>query len=183
MRETLTLNLIAMNTRNLFPNRWKPIGWLLLILCIPPGIWYLVDEESFPWRVEVTIPWPYGEEKSEFQRIVDGINIRDQAITLDLADEILALGVLLGLMVVGFARLRVEDERTAKIRLESLQWAMYGNTLVLALCILFVHGTGFFTIMIYNMFTPLLIFAGRFHWMVYRESRELSSGEGREVLS
>lgn len=174
--------LVAMKTKNLFPNRWKPIGWLLLILCIPPGVWYLVDEESFPGKVEVSIPWPYGDEKSDIENIVSGIDNRDHTITLDMVDEILALGVLLGLMVVGFARLKVEDERTAKLRLESLQWALYGNTAVLALCILFIHGIGFLTIMNFNMFTPLLIFVARFHWLVYREMRELKTDGGREAL-
>jgi hypothetical protein len=68
------------------------------------------------------------------------------------------------------------------MRLESLQWAIYGNTLILVLCIAFIHGFLFLDVMIYNMFTPLLIFVLRFHWLlVWKEVRELKRQEGGEV--
>ncbi|GAB2797676.1 hypothetical protein GCM10027275_49000 [Rhabdobacter roseus] len=155
-----------MKTKNLLPHAWKPFGWVLLVVCISLGLWLLIDDSTFPFHAEVTIPWPFIDQKSEVDRIIDFINYKDGTITLELIDEILSLSVLAGLFIVGFARLKVEDERAAQLRLESLQWAIYGNTLVLVLCILFVHGLGFINVMIYNMFTPLLIFVLRFHWLL-----------------
>ncbi len=98
---------------------------------------------------------------------------------MQLIDEIVSLMVLAGLLIVGFARVKSEDERTAQMRLEALQWAIYGNTLVLALCITFVYGMSFLNVMIYNMFTPLLIFVLRFHWLLYQETREINRNESR----
>lgn len=169
-----------MKTKNLLPNRWKPVGWVLLALCIPVGIWEMVTDTDFPLSLEVTIPWPFGTKTLETDSILDFTqHNKDGSITLQLIDEIVSLMVLAGLLIVGFARVKSEDERTAQMRLEALQWAIYGNTLVLALCITFVYGMSFLNVMIYNMFTPLLIFVLRFHWLLYQETREINRNESR----
>ncbi|HEV7350717.1 hypothetical protein [Telluribacter sp.] len=155
-----------MKTKNLLPNAWKPVGWALLIISVPFGLWLLVDDSAFPFNLVIQFPWPFGSEKSGAFQNIDMLDHKDGTITLDLIDELMALAVIAGLMIVGFARLKVEDERIAQLRLESLQWAIYGNTLVLVLCILLVHGLSFINVMIYNMFTPLLIFVLRFHWLL-----------------
>ena len=58
----------------------------------------------------------------------------------------------------------------SKIRLESLVWATYVNYACLLFCILFIYGLPFFNIMVYNMFTLLLIFIIRFHWMLFQNN-------------
>ncbi|GAB3173194.1 hypothetical protein [Telluribacter humicola] len=156
-----------MKTKNLFPHAWKPFGWVLLCISILPGLWMLIDDSSFPLSLAVQIPWPFATESSGPFANIDLLVHKDGTVTLQLVDELLALGTIAGLMLVGFSRLKVEDERIAQLRLESLQWAIYGNTLVLVLCILFVHGLAFINVMVYNMFTPLLIFVLRFHWLLY----------------
>jgi hypothetical protein len=155
-----------MKTKNLVPHALKPVGWALLAICVPLSVWLLADDSAFPFSLAVQLPWPFGSESSGAFANISLLNHKDGTITIDLIDEVLSLGILAGLMIVGFARLKVEDERVAQLRLESLQWAMYGNTLVLVLCILLVHGLAFINIMIYNMFTPLLIFVLRFHWLL-----------------
>ena len=40
----------------------------------------------------------------------------------------------------------------------------------LLFCILFIYGLPFFNIMVYNMFTLLLIFIIRFHWMLFQNN-------------
>jgi hypothetical protein len=180
--------LLAMKTKNLLPNRWKPLGWTLLVLFVPLGIWYLAVEDDFPVQIPVTIPWPF-EGDTVFSGTVSngGAEISgstqrrqssDNILTLNLIDELLALLIMAGLFITGFARLKNEDERIAQMRLEALQWAVYGNTLILVLCIAFIHGFLFLNVMIYNMFTPLLIFVLRFHWLIWQEARELKRQEG-----
>ena len=168
-----------MKTKNLLPNRWKPMGWVLLMLCIPVGMWEIITDTDFPLSLEVTVPWPFGAEGQGTNSIVDFTqHNKNGTITLQLIDEIICLAVLAGLLIVGFARVKNEDERTAQMRLGALQWAIYGNTLVLALCITFVYGLAFLDVMIYNMFTPLLIFVLRFHWLLFKEAREVRRNEG-----
>lgn len=171
-----------MKTKNLLPHRWKPMGWVLLVLGFSILLLGAITEQNPPLRQEVTIPWPFEGESSDTSIVPDLIQYNQNGtITLDLlslVNELYSLLILAGLFIVGFARVKNEDERTAQMRLESLQWAIYGNTLVLALCIAFVYGLPFLTIMIYNMFTPLLIFVLRFHWLLFKEAREVRRNEG-----
>lgn len=182
-----------MKTKNLFPNRWKPIGWVLLVIFIPLGIWYIAEEDDFPIQATVTIPWPFGGDYSisgtvsnggtNFSGTSSSNKTRDETLTLNLIDEILSLAIIASFLLTGFARVKNEDERIAQMRLESLQWAIYGNTIVLAVCIIFIHGLLFLNVMIYNMFTPLLIFVLRFHWLIWKEARELKRQEGGEIAA
>jgi hypothetical protein len=177
-----------MKTKNLLPNRWKPIGWVFLVLFMPVGVWCLFSDETFPIQAEVTIPWPFEDGYALSGTIsnggsqISGSSTPDEnptgTLTLNLIDEIISLAIMAGLFLTGFARVKNEDERTAQMRLGALQWAIYGHTLVLVLCILFVHGLPFLDVMIYNMFTPLLIFVLRFHWLLFKEAREVRRNEG-----
>ena len=171
-----------MKTKNLLPNRWKPIGWVLLVLGFSIILLGSITDQNPPLRQEVTIFWPFGGEPSDAS-IVPGLLRHNQngTINLDLlslVDELYSLLILAGLFIVGFARVKNEDERTAQMRLEALQWAIYGNTLILALCIIFVYSLDFLTVMMFNMFTPLLIFVLRFHWLLFKEAREVRRNEG-----
>lgn len=164
------------------------MGWVLLVLFIPVGMWSLISDEDFPIQAVVTIPWPFDDpyalsgtvsnEESSFSGSSTLNENSSGTTTLNLVDEIISLAIMAGLFLTGFARVKNEDERTAQMRLGALQWAIYGNTMVLVLCIIFVHGLPFLTIMIYNMFTPLLIFVLRFHWLLFQETREARRNEG-----
>ena len=91
----------------------------------------------------------------------------------NLTDEIAAIGVIVGLLLVAFSREKVEDEMIGQLRLEALQWSVYANYIVLAIAILTLYDTAFFTVMVYNMFTVLLVFISRFRWLLYRNSQTL----------
>lgn len=91
----------------------------------------------------------------------------------NLTDEIAAIGVIVGLLLVAFSREKVEDEMIGQLRLEALQWSVYANYIVLAIAILTLYDTAFFNVMVYNMFTVLLVFISRFRWLLYRNSQTL----------
>ena len=167
-----------MKTKNLLPNRWKPIGWVFLALCVFWIMWAVGTDSAVLSGLALTLPWPYNAQGGELSTFFDGVRYNDDgSVTLEVMDELLSLGVILGLTIVGFARVKNEDERTAQMRLEALQWAVYGNTLALILSVLFVHGLQFVDVMLFNMFTPLLIFVLRFHWLLYKEAREVNRNE------
>lgn len=83
------------------------------------------------------------------------------------------VGVLfiIGAMMVGFSKEKREDEFIAKLRLSSLLWAVWVNYALLFLAFLFVYGTDFLTVMMYNMFTILIIFIVRFNYLLYKNSK------------
>ena len=81
------------------------------------------------------------------------------------------LAFLSGLYFISFSKEKVEDEYVSQVRLETLQWAIYINFGLLIVATLFVYGTYYFNVMIYNMFTPLLFFIGRFYYVLYLKSK------------
>ena len=64
----------------------------------------------------------------------------------------------IGALFVGFSKQKNEDEYIASVRHDSLLWATYVNYMLLILSMLFIYDAGFFTVMVYNMFTVLIIF-------------------------
>ena len=47
-------------------------------------------------------------------------------------------------------------------------WAVWVNYVLLLLSFIFVYGMGFLHVMIYNMFTVLIIFIGRFNLILFK---------------
>ena len=138
------------------------LGWILIVICTLPGVWYLFSGESFPFHLSIEIPWPFTYENGLLDpQIIEGV------ISLDIIDEIIALGAIAGFFLVGFTKQLIEDERIAQLSLEALQWGFYASYLLLTLCVIFIHGSLFFMVIVYNMFTPLVIFVIRFYWLLY----------------
>ena len=92
----------------------------------------------------------------------------------NITDELTAVIFTVGALLAGFSKQKNEDEYIATIRLESLLWATYVNYAVLILSLLFIYDAGFFTVMIFNMFTVLIIFLLRFNFMLYKTERSLA---------
>ncbi len=141
----------------LFPHCYRRIGWLLFF---PSACLGLVDTygEYLPW-LRANLTWLYALPSPSF---LDG----------DLIDEVAALGIIAGLLLVAFARERTEDEMIRQLRLVALQWSVYINYGLLALAIVLLYDIAFFHVMIYNMFTILLVFIGRFRWSLRRLGQE-----------
>jgi len=75
---------------------------------------------------------------------------------------------------VSFSKEKNEDEFIAEIRLSSLLWAVCVSYTLLLVAFLFVYGSPFFEVMIYNMFTVLIIFIVRFNYILYKNTRTVS---------
>ena len=148
-----------MKNRLLFSNPYRMYGWLLLIPFLALGIAHLYFDYNFNW---LTVKLPSYTRDSLY---TEG----------NLTDEIAALGLIVSLLFIGFSKEKIEDERIAQLRLDSLQWSVYFNYVVLALAIIFIHGLGFLVAMVYNMFTLLIFFIIRFRWAVNRENRLLNN--------
>ncbi len=83
-------------------------------------------------------------------------------------DEIISSGLIVGGLLFGFSKEKVEDEYIAAIRLKSLAWATYVNYGTLLFAIFFVYSFSFFNFLIFNMFTLLIFFIIRFNWELYK---------------
>lgn len=77
--------------------------------------------------------------------------------------------------MIAFSKEKNEDEYIATVRLESLQWGIYINYGLLAILTWCFYGFDYLGIMIYNMFTPLVFFILRFHYVIIKNRRTLPS--------
>ncbi|PSL46309.1 hypothetical protein CLV51_103287 [Chitinophaga niastensis] len=147
-----------MQSSLLFPQKCKKIGLVLFIPFLVLGIMNLFYEFQFRW-LDLPVHLP----------------LKDITTDYNLTNELAGIGILLSLLMIAFSKETKEDEFIVQVRLESLQWAVYVNYALLAICILFVNGTMFFQVIIYNMYTVLIFFILRFNFILYKTSRSASS--------
>lgn len=166
-----------MKTKLLLPKGMKIWGWALFVLGSLLGIDYLfLDSYALgllgsDW-LEVTVV------SFEISLNPTATKVFDFSIDENnIYDEILSLMVIIGGILVSFSRERDEDELTSKLRLESLVWAIVINYSVLTLATIFVYEDSFLNVMIYNMFTPLILFVIRFNWLLWKSRRSLAHEE------
>jgi fatty acid desaturase len=76
-------------------------------------------------------------------------------------------------VLVGFSKEKEEDEFIRELRLSSLLWAVLISYALLLLAFLTIYGFAFFSVMVYNMFTVLVIFIIRFHYLLYKNAKGL----------
>lgn len=95
-----------------------------------------------------------------------------------LINDIVIVGTIISLMLIAFSKEKMEDEYVSTLRLESLQWAIYCNFALLIIFTVLINGIDFFTISIYNMFTPLFFFILRFNYLLHFKSYESELKKG-----
>ena len=87
------------------------------------------------------------------------------------------ISIIVGGLLATCSREKVEDEMTQQLRLNSLLTALYINYLALIVCSLLVYDLEFLHVMIYNMFTILLIFMVVFRYKIWRAKKVVAEYE------
>ena len=155
-----------MSNKLLFPNKYKLIGWCLLIPTTIFGVILSFTEfDTLPLTIKVF---------AFFNTEIMGPTSLFSFIEANLTNTIVGALFIVGGIFVGFSKEKREDEFIAKIRLSSLLWAVWVNYALLLLAVLLVYGSSFFTVMVYNMFTVLLIFIFRFNYILYKSTKIVS---------
>ena len=88
-----------------------------------------------------------------------------------LLNNIAIIGISIGAILSTCSREKVEDEMIQQIRLNSLLIALYINYAILIVCSLVIYDLDFLNVMLYNMFTILLIFMAVYHWKIWRAKK------------
>lgn len=148
---------MMMKTKWLFPYRFRLVGWLVFVFAFVHGLPFL---------------FMFSEESVWLESVRSTIS-RSSVYRYEYTDEGVAIGLIVGLLLIAFSREKVEDEMISRLRLEALQWSVYVNYLILAVAIVTVYDTAFFNVMIYNMFTVLVVFIARFRWLLHRHTHSL----------
>ncbi|GGF27024.1 hypothetical protein [Echinicola rosea] len=158
-----------MKLNYLFPNKYKKIGWLILIPSAIIGMITLVLDLE-PNYLDFNVPAIFINDAFGDKGVVG--NVKNNVL-----NEILGVLILLSSLLVAFSKEKLEDEYISKIRLESLVWAVYFNYAILLILFLFVFELSFLWVMIFNMFTILLFFIIRFNWQISKLKRSISYEE------
>ena len=145
-----------MKNKLLLPHRFKLLGLLLLVPSLAIGIAALFFDLELSW-LDVDLPkWLPGVGEGFF-------NPKRNNLT----DEVVLSLVLLSMLTMCFSAEKAEDEFIRHTRMESLQWAVLVNYIVLFVSVWIIYNEGFWYVMILSMLTIPVIFLLRFHWILY----------------
>jgi len=146
-----------MRHRLLLPNRFKLIGILGLIPFLALGIAIRFFDFGFAFLAR-SGTYSFSEGDSSMH-ITDYQNY---------SDELALSGIIICLLLIAFSREKQEDEFISQLRLESLQWAVLINYLLLLIATWAVYEFAYIDVMMYNMLTVLLLFILRFHILLWK---------------
>ena len=152
-----------MSRNLLLPNRFKKIGWFILVPATVLGIILGINDFAAQWwwaRV-----FAIANDGTDSHMLYFGSRLTNMTNT------VIGTFFIIGALLVGFSKEKNEDEFIAEIRLSSLLWAVCLNYILLLFAFLLVYGSPFFEVMVYNMFTTILIFIIRFNYLLYRNSK------------
>ncbi|WMI64852.1 hypothetical protein RBH94_12375 [Aestuariibaculum sp. YM273] len=154
-----------MKTNYLLPHKYKKIGWVLFL----SGILFWLSKIIFDYDTiffETNVLSIFNSGKEFNGNTVPFFRLEKN----DISDEIMSFLIIIGGLLIGFSKEKIEDEFIHKLRHESLVWAIIFNYIVLLLTIVFLYDMNFLNVMIYNMFTPLLFFIIRFNFLKYKSN-------------
>ena len=158
-----------MNKYLLLPNRFKTIGWCILIPTTIFGIYLIAIGFQFS-GITTTVCSFFGDDAILKGAGTTG-NHNFTFISVDVTNSIVGILFIVGGLMVSFSKEKREDEFITNLRLSSLLWSVWVNYALLLIAFLFIWNFDFLSVMIYNMFTILIIFIIRFNFILYRNSK------------
>ena len=151
-----------MKNTYLFPHRYKKLGLLFFSVGFTLFIMaFLFNFETGLSILEVKMPVimtnPIFGDREFFQIVETNITM-----------HLIILSIIIGGLVFGFSKERVEDELIGDIRKSSLIWAVYFNYSLLILSLFLLADFDMIAMIVLNVFTLLLFFIIRFEWKKYQ---------------
>ena len=136
----------------LFPNGLKKIGWLL----VAAGLALLVAYFTFDFRVSLPV----------FAIVSVYFDTKLFAIfQTNVADELIMICLLAGLMLVAFSREKEESSQIERIRGLAMSRAAFYNGLFLLVAIVFFYGQAFIAALLLNMCSLFVVYIVIFSYL------------------
>ena len=151
----------------LLSNKFKKVGWFILLPSAIVAVCFTItnyDPNYLNGKMFSIFPSMPNEKYFAF-------------INVNFENTIVGSLCIIGGLLVGFSKEKNEDEFISKLRLSSLLWAVLVNYLLLLIAFVFIYDLAFFSVMVYNMFTVLIIFIIRFNYILFKNSKSLSNAE------
>jgi hypothetical protein len=152
----------------LFPQQYRTLGWIILIPAILTTLILILggyEMSSFLQTNIFAIANLDILSKPEYFTVIEN----------SFSDEILLILIIIGGLMAGFSKHAQEDELIAKIRHESLVWAVYINFGLMLVATLFFYGLFYLNMMVLNIFSLLFFFLIRFQLKLYQTQVRKSS--------
>lgn len=161
---------LIMKTQFLFPHQFKKIGWLLFIPSLVLGTILWFNNFDFDHYIVIKVFALLSDVNmlgtKSFSMIENGV-----------LDEIILAMIIVGGVLIGFSKVKTEDEFISKIRYESLIWSAYFNLGLMLIATIFIYGGVYFNMLIANIFSMLFFFIIRFHFMYYKLQKSIGDEE------
>lgn len=144
-----------MENQILFPKSLKTLGYILILPGLVLG--YLLLFKTYNFSI------------LSYKETLINISFLSRAAYGNFTDEVTMIMIIVGLYFIAFSKEKIEDELICRIRINALYWAVILNYLVYFIFTLYtLFDDGLFKyINLYNLFTPLLIFIGRFNYLLH----------------
>ena len=131
-------NKFVMSKKLLLPNKYKMIGWCILIPTTILGICLIAtDFNALPINAKVF---------AMFNDPVLGHSQSFSFIDTNITSTIIGILFIVGAIFVAFSKEKREDEFIANLRLSSLLWAVFVNYILLIISFAFIYGTAFLNV-------------------------------------
>lgn len=155
-----------MKSTLLLPNKFKKLGWLILLPSTVFGLFISITDYELSWLNAKVFAFLNSDLGSfQYFKVVDN----------NITNELVAIMFLIGGLLVTFSKEKNEDEYISNLRLNSLLWSVLVNYGLLLFAFAFMFGFSFLHVMLYNMFTTLIIFIIRFNYILFKNSKFSSS--------
>lgn len=151
-----------MNTLQLFPNRYKKLGWFIFVPSLILGLLSLSNILNFP---EISLPvfynsgFPLSNEESGMFKNTE----------INFFPNLFGILIIIGGILIGCSKEKIEDEYISSLRLKSVFWSLIVTYSIVLVLFLTVFGALFFTIMILIMFLPLVLYVFRFNYLLLKK--------------
>lgn len=150
-----------MLTSILFPRKFKFIGIILCIIGTILGIvrfYFGIKLKLFD--VNVFAIYSQYFETNYFKVISNHIS-----------EELTALFLITGLLMLCFSQEKNENDNLNQIRLKSLIISIYLNTGIILISLIFIYGLIFINIIVLNLISPFIIYLITFNWLKHKYNR------------
>ncbi|MBQ5718298.1 MAG: hypothetical protein IIV66_03865 [Alistipes sp.] len=140
----------------LLPYGFKWVGWLLLAIAVPVGLW------------AAAIGFNYQNVE-----LLQTLHLSDKP----LINNHIVLWLWLGTIFVACSREKIEDEMISRIRLNALLMALYIQAVCIIVATFVFNSFDFLNVMIYNLVAYPIIFVGAYRVMLWRIRKEADDEE------
>ena len=90
---------------------------------------------------------------------------------------LLPIIIVIGLSFIAFSKNKNEDEYISKIREQSLVWSMIVGYFIFILFTLFIYGTPYIGVVVYDIYIFLILFVCKFNFELYSLKKSLKNEE------